>query len=100
MAKVTEYESKRGHRLYMVMDCQSQTTLLDHMLHGTDETLDINTRLMYYIQIAEGMAYLHKNDFIHGCLQAKGIYITPNDTVKCSWSHLYAYMVVSASFCN
>ena len=66
----------------MVMKCKNATTLLDQMLHQDNRSLGIDVRLSYYIQIAEGMAYLHEHDFIHGFLQAKGIYLTSNDTVS------------------
>ncbi|KAK2147512.1 hypothetical protein NP493_3434g00001 [Ridgeia piscesae] len=58
----------------MLMDCLSDDTLL--ALVTRSEHLE--SRFSYYEQIADGMAYLHDRHFIHGCLQAKFIYVTPN----------------------
>ena len=82
IAKVTKFVAEGGHKLYMVMDCRSSTTLLEHMRYKKHTSLRLETRLSYYKQIANGMAYLHQCNFIHGFLQAKGIYVTSNDWVS------------------
>jgi len=82
IATVTKFVAEAGHKLYMVMDCRSSTTLLEHMRYKNNNSLKFDTRLSYYKQIAKGMAYLHQCHFIHGFLQAKGIYVTCNDFVS------------------
>ena len=82
VAMVTKFVAEAGHKLYMVMDCRSTTTLLELMRYKNHKSLTLDTRLTYYIQIAKGMAYLHQCNFIHGFLQAKGIYVTSNDWVS------------------
>ena len=64
----------------MVTDCHTQTTLLGRMRYS--ETVPKDVRLYYYKQIADGMTYLHQQHFIHGCLQAKFVYVAANDRVS------------------
>ncbi|KAI0216764.1 hypothetical protein LSAT2_031267 [Lamellibrachia satsuma] len=74
VATVVRFVTESERKLYMLMDCTSTMTLLELMLQSSY----VEDRFSYYRQIAEGMAYLHKHNFIHGCLQAKFIYVTPN----------------------
>ena len=82
VAMVTKFVAEAGHKLYMVMDCRSTTTLLELMRYKNHKSLTLDTRLSYYKQSGEGMAYLHQRKFIHGFLQAKGIYVTSDNRVS------------------
>jgi len=57
------------------------------------ETVPKDVRLSYYMQIADGMTYLHQQHFIHGCLQAKFVYIAANNRVSKIRKYLLTMLV-------
>ena len=88
VATVVRFVTESERKLYMLVDCTSTMTLLELMLKSSY----VEDRFSYYRQIAEGMAYLHERNFIHGCLQAKFIYVTPNGRVS---NKLTAFTIIS-----
>ena len=93
VATVVRFVMEPGQSMSMLVDCSSDDTLLDLMRRSEH----METRFLYYEQIADGMAYLHERHFIHGCLQAKFIYVTPNGRVSSKlylWSRFAVLFVI------
>ena len=83
VATVVRFVMETDLSISMLMDCLSDDTLLALMTRSEH----LESRFSYYEQIADGMAYLHDRHFIHGCLQAKFIYVTPNGRVSSKLYH-------------
>ena len=91
VATVVRFVMEPDLSMSMLVDCSSDDTLLDLMRKSEH----VESRFSYYEQIADGMAYLHERHFIHGCLQAKFIYVTPNGRVS---SKLYHWLHTCVAF--
>lgn len=74
--------------IYIVTELMRHGSLLDFLVKGDGKTLRLPVLLDMVAQIADGMQYLEKQNYIHRDLAARNILVGEHNTCKVRYSDM------------